>query len=270
MATLNPAEYFNLNHLGAIAPGRQADILIVDNLSDFNMVQVYSRGQLVAEGGRMLESAGTKKLIQPPRVMNVNPDTIDFSIRAGGQSVRVIEIIPDQIITRSILSHARIEDGLAVSDPDRDLLKIAVVDRYSGTGRIGLGFVRGLGLKNGAIASSVAHATHQIILAGVDDRDLSYALRTIVDLGGGLVATSNERPLAVLPLPIGGLMSDEPIENVCQHLDALLHAVSQLGSAIENPFMILSFLALPVIPQLKITDYGLVDVDTFRTVPLFE
>jgi adenine deaminase len=270
MATLNPAEYFSLNHLGAIAPGRQADILIVDNLDEFNMVQVYSGGQLVAEGGRMFESAGTKKRVQPPRVMNVNPDTVNFSIRAGGQSVRVIEIIPDQIITRTISSHARIEDGLAVSDPDRDLLKIAVVDRYSGTGRIGLGFVKGLGLKKGAIASSIAHDAHNIILAGVDDRNLSCALRTIVELGGGLVATSNERPLAVLPLPIGGLMSDEPIEKVCQHLDALLQAVFQLGSTIENPFMILSFLALPVIPHLKITDYGLVDVDTFQTVPLFK
>ena len=270
MATLNPAEYFRLSHLGAIAPGRQADILVIDNLKEFNMVQVYSRGQLVADGGRMLENAGSQKPVQPPRVMKVDPDTVDFSIPARGQSMRVIEIIPDQIITRSISSRARVQDGLAISDPDRDLLKIAVVDRYSGKGHLGLGFVKGLGLKKGAIASSIAHDAHNIILAGVDDRALSCALRTIVDIGGGLVAASNERPLAVLPLPIGGLMSDEPIQKVCQHLDALLQAVAQLGSTIGNPFMILSFLALPVIPHLKITDYGLVDVDTFQPVPLFE
>ena len=270
MATLNPAEYFGLSHLGAIAPGRQADILIVDNLKEFNMVQVYSRGQLVADGGRMLENARSQKPVQPPLVMKVDPDTVDFSIPARGQSMRVIEIIPDQIITRSISSRARVKDGMAISDPERDLLKVAVVDRYSGNGHLGLGFVKGLGLKKGAIASSIAHDAHNIILAGVDDRALSCALRTIVDIGGGLVATSNEHPLAVLPLPIGGLMSDEPIEKVCQHLDTLLQAVAQLGSTIGNPFMILSFLALPVIPHLKITDYGLVDVDTFQPVPLFE
>ena len=270
MATLNPAEYFGLSHLGAIAPGRQADILIVDNLKEFNMVQVYSRGQLVADGGRMLENAVSQKPVQPPRVMKVDPDTVDFSIPARGQSMRVIEIIPDQIITRSISSRARVKDGMAISDPERDLLKVAVVDRYSGNGHLGLGFVKGLGLKKGAIASSIAHDAHNIILTGVDDRALSCALRTIVDIGGGLVATSNEHPLAVLPLPIGGLMSDEPIQKVCQHLDALLQAVAQLGSTIGNPFMILSFLALPVIPHLKITDYGLVDVDTFQPVPLFE
>jgi adenine deaminase len=270
MATLNPTEYFNLKHLGAIAPGRQADILIIDNLKKLNIVQVYSRGQLVADGGRMLDTDGPQKPIQPPRIMNVQPDRIDFSIPAHSRSVRVIDIIPNQIVTRALTSRVRIENGLAVSDPDRDLLKIAVVDRYSGTGRIGLGFVKGLGLKKGAIASSVAHDSHNIILAGADDRDLSCALRTIVDMGGGLAAVSNEEPLAVLPLPIGGLMSDAPIEKVCQHIDVLLQVAVELGSPLVNPFMTLSFLALPVIPQLKITDHGLVDVNTFQFVPLFK
>ena len=201
--------------------------------------------------------------------MGSKPERIDFSIPAHSRSVRVIDIIPNQIVTRAISSGVRIEEGLAVSDPDRDLLKIAVVDRYSGTGRIGLGFVKGLGLKKGALASSVAHDSHNIILAGVDDLDLSCALRTIVDIGGGLAAVSNEKPLAVLPLPIGGLMSDAPIEKVCQHIDVLLQVAAKLGCPLENPFMTLSFLALPVIPQLKITDHGLVDVDTFNFVPLF-
>ena len=269
MATLNPAEYFGLKHLGAIAPGRRADIIVIDNLKKFSIAQVYSGGQLVAEGGRMLKNDGPETPIEPPRVMKVKPETIDFSIPARGRFIRVIEIVPQQIVTRAVTDNVRIENGLAVSDPGRDILKIAVVDRYSGAGRIGLGFVRGLGLKKGALASSVAHDAHNIIVAGVDDSDLSVALRSIVEIGGGLAAVSEGRPLAVLPLPIGGLMSDAPIEKVCQHIDALLEAAGQLGSFLENPFMTLSFLALPVIPQLKITDHGLVDVDKFQSVSLF-
>ncbi len=269
MATLNPAEYFGLKHLGAIAPGRQADFLILDDLKELDVTQVYRRGQLVADGGRIVGEDVRPRQDDPPRVMNLIPAAIDFSLPARGRSMRVIDIVPDQIITREVIVPVRIEEGLAVADPQRDILKIAVVDRYSGTGRTGLAFVRGLGLKKGALASSVAHDSHNIIVIGADDRDMSIALQTVAKNGGGLAVISAGLPRAVLPLPIGGLMSDAPLEKVCQHLDDLLSAVGRLGSPLKNPFMTLSFLALPVIPKLKITDRGLVDVEKFERVPLF-
>ena len=183
--------------------------------------------------------------------------------------MRVIDLVPDQIITRDIIAPARIVNGIAVADPQQDILKIAVVERYSGTGRTGLAFVRGFGLKSGALASSVAHDSHNIIIVGVDDCDMSIALRSIVSAGGGLAVVSKGRLRAVLPLPIGGLMSDEPLDKVCRDLDHLKDTVGRLGCPLKNPFMTLSFMALPVIPKLKITDRGLVDVEKFQFVPLF-
>jgi len=269
MATLNPAEYFGLNHLGAIAPGRQADLLVLEDLKSVDITRVYSRGQLVADGGRLIGEDRCPRPVNPPHSMKLMPETIDFSIRASGRSMRVIDIVPDQIITREVIAPVRIKEGLAVADQQRDILKIAVVDRYSGAGRTGLAFVKGLGLKRGALASSVAHDSHNIIVIGADDRDMSIALRTIADAGGGLAVVSEGLPRAVLPLPIAGLMSDASMEKVCQHLDDLRDAVGHLGSPLKNPFMTLSFLALPVIPKLKITDQGLVDVEKFERVPLF-
>jgi len=269
MATLNPAEYFGLTHLGAIAPGRQADLVMLGDLNNFDIVQVYSRGQPVLGDGRIAADADRPQPVNPPRSMNLKAASIDFTIPARGRFMRVIDLVPDQIITREIIAPVRADDGLAVADPQQDILKIAVVDRYSGAGRTGLAFVKGFGLKSGALASSVAHDTHNIIVIGADDRDMAIALRTVVDAGGGLAAVAEERPLAVLPLPIAGLMSDAPMEKVCRHLDALREAVGRLGSPLENAFMTLSFLALPVIPKLKITDRGLVDVDNFQIVPLF-
>ena len=183
--------------------------------------------------------------------------------------MRIIEIVPEQIITRSIVAEARIEDGRVVSDPDRDLLKIAVVDRHSGTGRTAAAFVKGLGLKQGAIASSVAHDAHNIIVAGVGDSDMSAAVETIVKMAGGLAVVSEGRLLARLALPIAGLMSEAPLDEVAAELGRLIVATHFLGSPLGDPFMTLSFLALPVIPALKLTDRGLVDVEKFQIVPLF-
>jgi adenine deaminase len=183
--------------------------------------------------------------------------------------VRVIEIVPGQIITRSIVAEARIEDGRVVSDPSRDLLKIAVVDRHSGTGRTAAAFVKGLGLRQGAIASSVAHDAHNIIVAGVGDHDLSAAVERVVKMAGGLAVVADGRLLAELALPIAGLMSEAPLAEVAGGLDRLIAAARSLGSPLGDPFMTLSFLALPVIPALKLTDRGLVDVAKFQIVPLF-
>ena len=269
MATLNPAEYFGLRHLGAVAPGRQADLLVIDDLNDLKVGRVYSRGRLVAVDGRVVDDIEISRPIEAPPAMRVPPGALDFSIAATGQRVRVIEIVPGQIITRSIVAEARIEDGQAVSDPSRDLLKIAVVDRHSGTGRIAAAFVKGLGLKRGAIASSVAHDAHNIIVTGVDDRDMSAAVEKVVKMAGGLAVVSDGRLLAELALPIAGLMSEAPLAEVAGGLDRLIAAAHSLGSPLNDPFMTLSFLALPVIPALKLTDQGLVDVEKFQIVPLF-
>jgi adenine deaminase len=269
MATLNPAEFFGLRQLGAVAPGRRADLLVIDDLHELKVGRVYSRGRLMAIDGRIVDGIETPRPIGAPGAMRVPPGALDFSIAATGRRMRVIEIVPEQIITRSIVAEARIQDGRVVSDPDRDLLKIAVVDRHSGTGRTAAAFVKGLGLKQGAIASSVAHDAHNIIVAGVGDSDMSAAVETIVKMAGGLAVVSEGRLLAQLALPIAGLMSEAPLYEVAAGLGRLITATHFLGSPLGDPFMTLSFLALPVIPALKLTDRGLVDVEKFQIVPLF-
>ncbi len=269
MATLNPAEYFGLHHLGAVAPGRRADLLVIDDLKDLRIGRVYSRGRLVAVDGRIVEDLERSAPVAAPRAMRVPPGALDFSIAAAGRRVRVIEIVPGQIVTGSRVADARIEDGQAVADPGRDLLKLAVVDRHSGSGRMAAAFVSGLGLRQGAIASSVAHDAHNIIVAGTGDRDMAIAVERIVALAGGLTVAAGGRILAELALPVAGLMAEAPLPEVAAALAQLTAAARSLGSPLEDPFMTLSFLALPVIPALKLTDQGLVDVEKFRIVPLF-
>jgi len=181
----------------------------------------------------------------------------------------VIELVPGQIITRRILMDAHVKDGFAEADPSRDLLKMAVVERHKGTGNIGKGFVKGFGLQRGALASSVAHDSHNIIVIGVNDADMKVAVKAIVDSNGGLAVVCDGEVKAFLPLPIAGLMSNEPLEKVRQQIDQLIDAAKGLGCRMPDPFMTLSFLALPVIPELKLTDKGLFDVGRFSHVPLF-
>jgi len=183
--------------------------------------------------------------------------------------VRVIGVVPDQVVTEHLVEPAKVVDGLAVADPARDLLKMAVIERHRGTGNVGLGFVRGLGLKRGALAGSVGHDCHNLIVAGCDDSSMLTAARAVGDLSGGLVAAAGEEVLAEVPLPIGGLMSDQPVETVRRQMDRLVEVARSLGSSLHDPFMTLGFLALEVIPALKLTDQGLVDVEKFDFVSLF-
>jgi adenine deaminase len=201
--------------------------------------------------------------------MRVTPREDAFRVPAVGSRVRVIGVIEDQIVTRSILEPAPVEDGVLVADPERDLLKIAVLERHLGTGAVGVGLVRGIGLDEGAIAGTVAHDHHNLIVVGADDRSMATAAAAVAELGGGLAVARGEEVLATLALPVGGLMSEEPIEIVRERLDDVVGAARALGSPLHDPFMAMSFLALEVIPTLKITDQGLVDVDAFRRVPLF-
>jgi len=269
MATINPAEYFRLDHLGAIAPGRQADFVIFSDLEALHIEQVYFRGIQVAANGKMKPEIPAPKPLPLRPSINIKIDEVDFSIPAKGTRLRVMEIVPDQLITRQGIDDVRIVNDLAVSDPSRDLLKIAVVERHKGTGNIGKAFVRGLGLKRGALASSVAHDSHNIIVVGTNDDDMKTALTSIAEMRGGLAAVYNGKVLANLALPIAGLMSWEPVDKIRMGVDRLIEVSHDLGSNLLDPFMTLSFLALPVIPELKLTDKGLIDVNGLQIVALF-
>jgi len=270
IATLNAAEYFNLHDRGAIAPGRRADLIVFDNFEKLTIEQVYRGGQLVARNGRVLPQDIPQRNLPVRNSMNVNWSKVDLRLPANGhKKVRVMGMIPDQIVTTQSIEEARIKNSLAVSDPARDLLKVAVIERHQATGNVGLGFVRGLKLKRGAIGSSVAHDSHNIIVAGTNDDDLMTAARAIAAMQGGLVAVADGEVLARVPLPIAGLMSDQPLERVREQLDDLAAVTRELGADLHAPFMAMAFLALPVIPELKLTDRGLVDVNKFDFVPVF-
>jgi len=191
----------------------------------------------------------------------------DFAIPWEGGAARVIGLIEGQIVTEELHEEPKVEDGMAVADPARDLAKIAVVERHLGTGRIGLGFVHGFGLQRGAIASTIAHDAHNIVVVGVDDGDMARAVGRLVELGGGLVVIADRGVQAELPLPVAGLLSDAPYEEVVELSEACLAAARDLGCTFPSPFQMLAFLALSVIPKLKITDRGLIDVDAFEVVP---
>jgi adenine deaminase len=269
MATLNPSEYFHLHDRGAIAPGRRADLMIFSDLQAPVAEMVYRGGKLVAKDGVMLPWEREVRRSVLRSSMNVDWSRVHFHIEVGGERVRVIGVIPDQLITNHLVEETPRLDGKVATSTDRDLLKIAVIERHLATGKVGQGLVHGIGLKRGAIASTVAHDHHNIVVVGVDEKSMLTAARAVADTKGGMAAVDGDTILAQLPLPIAGLMSDRPIQQVRDQMDELLRAGHQLGSKLHDPFMAMSFLALPVIPSLKLTDYGLVDVDKFELVSLF-
>jgi adenine deaminase len=271
MASLNAAEYFRLDDLGAIAPGYRADIISFDHLGRFQTKKVFKDGKLVAENGKML-LAPTRQRKSPRlkgtvRVKSLRKDA--FLLRSDQSLTKIIQLIPDQIVTRKVMRRVFLREGVAHPNLKEDILKIAVVERHKATGNIGIGFAQGFGLRAGVIGSSVAHDSHNIVLVGTNDADMLKAVEVIQAMKGGLAAVSDGKVLASLPLPIAGLMSEASVAQVNVQLEALLRAAKNLGCKIADPFMTLSFLSLPVIPELKITDKGLVDVNQFKFVPLF-
>ncbi len=268
MVTLNPAEYFRLEKQGAVAPGYRADLVVLDSLTDFYPLMVFKDGLLAAENG---QPASPWPGVNFPvmTAMDVKLEDNPFKIRAEGDQVRVIGLVPGQLFTGSLTKSPLVVDGYAVSDTLNDILKIAVIERHQGSGNVGLGFVQGLGLQRGAIASSVAHDSHNIIVVGCNDADMEAAAREVINFGGGMAVASEGRVTAGLPLPVAGLMADGDAREVSLKISELKKAASNLGCSLDEPFMAMSFLALPVIPELKITDKGLVDVNKFDFVSLF-
>ncbi|MBM4118468.1 adenine deaminase [bacterium] len=269
MATLNAAEHFGLADRGAIAPGRRADLVVLEDLVSFKVRQVYRAGRLVAEGGALLEEPAASP---PPASAGLNLGALSATPFAipdrGAARVRVIVAAGDQLLTEEAIETPRREGGFLVADRARDLLKLAVVERHRGTGNVGLGFIRGFGLARGALASTVAHDSHNLIILGASDRAMEVALAAMRELGGGKLVADESGVLAALPLPVGGLMSDAPIAETAAGLERLAAAARALGCALPEPFMTLSFMALPVIPKLKLTDKGLVDVEVFAVCEL--
>ncbi len=274
MVTLNVAKHFGLTKNGAIIPGAKANLVVLEDLCSFTVSNVFIAGKERASEG----SIHTKipeislKEVSPEIQSSVKiiPETLDLTLPATEGKIRVIGCTEGQLVTEHLLLEPKIKNGLLVSDPERDILKIAVIERHQGSQQIGIGFVQGLGIKNGAIASTVAHDSHNLVVVGSSDKAMMLAIKEISALQGGLVVSGDSKIHASLPLPVAGLMSTESADVVCHSLHRLHRKLGKIETCVKNPFMLLSFLALPVIPRLKITDKGLVDVEKFELVSIQE
>ena len=260
MATLNAATWHGLAGLGAVAPAHRADLLVLPDLERFVPDVVLTAGRPPGE----IAPAPVPEWVR--HTVRIAPITLgDLRIPwQEGDIARVIGIVPGQIVTEALSEAPTVLAGAAVADPERDLAKIAVVERHLGTGRIGLGLVRGLGLRHGALATTIAHDAHNIVCVGVDDGDMARAVQRLAELGGGMVVVRDRGIRAELPLPVAGLLSDAPLERVLEQTAAVSAAALGLGTSLESPFHAIGFLSLSVIPELKITDRGLIDVGPLR------
>jgi adenine deaminase len=262
LASWNAAQFHRLPRLGAIAPGYQADVLVLDDLQRFEPRVVLKRGR-EPEFTSLPVPEWAQRTVRLPPV-----DARSFRVPAGRASrARAIRVIPGQLLTGEEVVEGRVADGCLQPDPRRDLAKVAVIERHHATGRVGLGFVTGLGLRQGAFASTIAHDAHNVVVVGMDDRSMAACVGRLAEVGGGIVVAEAGRVVDELPLPVAGLMSERPIEEVAAALSRLEGRLRELGVGVAAPFMALSFLALSVIPKLKITDRGMIDVDRFEVVP---
>jgi adenine deaminase len=269
MASTHTANIFGVKHTGAILPGRDADFVLFEDMKNFNALRVWHKGKEVARNGEMIAAIKTAEVTSVTNTVRLSEVSLsDFSVRANSLRVKVIDIIPDQIVTAQYDAALPTKAGALQADPAQDIAKMVVIERHGRGGGIGKGFVRGLRIKSGALASTVAHDSHNLICAGMSDEDMLVAVNYLRECGGGWVAVHDGVVLASLPLPVAGLMSDRNARALTPELEALHHAVKKMGCPLPAPFMALAFLALPVIPALKLTDKGLVDVNKFSLVPL--
>ncbi|MHA2078963.1 MAG: adenine deaminase [Candidatus Thorarchaeota archaeon] len=271
VASLSTAKHYGLQYVGAIAPGYNADIVVLDSLEKINVEMVFKQGVLVAKNGKMVEEFGVEQQPRLRRSVNIHYlEPEDFQVKARGEQMNVIGMIPDQVVTERLIEEPKVEDGLVVPDVGRDIAKVAIIERHNASEPRSVGFVKGLGIKEGAMVSPIAHDSHNIVAVATNDRDLIEAAIQIVRMQGGIALAKDGKVIDSLPLPIAGLMSDQSIEHVSERLKDLKTAAQKLGTPLEEPFMAMAFLSLPVIPKLKITDLGLVDVERFRLIDLFD
>ena len=269
IATINTARHYRLRNFGAIAPRFWADFIVFDDLKNVQVRQTYKKGVLVAENGKYL-AAQPEIVPQPRSTMNLRYQPASLEVKAEGTGkIKIIEIVPQQIVTKQILETPKVEAGKIVADTKRDILKLVVVERHRATGNVGVGFVRGFKLKNGALGSTVAHDAHNVVVVGTNDADIRKAIEELESLRGGLVAVSGGKVRAALGLPIAGLVSDQPLDEVIKKIADLNAAAAAMGCDLNAPFMTLSFLSLSPIPQLKLTDQGLIDAVHLRTTSLY-
>lgn len=269
-ASLNTAEYFGLKNIGAVAPGYKADMLVFPDLENFVPQYVIKDGRIIVKDGALKLSDAVSAEISLKNTIHVNPlSAADLQIKAQTNKIKVIDVIEHQLITGKQIVAANIVDGNVIGDLSADILKICVIERHHNSGNIGKAFVKGFGLKSGAIASTVAHDSHNMIVIGTNDEDMCLAANELIKCGGGKIAVNNGKILAVLPLPIAGLMSDKSFAEVLKQCLALKKSVQELGSTLHDPFMTMAFLSLSVIPELKITDKGLFSTETFDFTDIF-
>jgi len=261
LVTINPARFWRLDGLGAVAPGYHADLVALDDLRDFRVALTFHRGHLVARDGEPLfdtPPAPPASLRGTVRIAPLGADALHLPDPGG--EMPIVGVVPGQIVTTRLSERPTVRDGAVVPDPARDLLKIVVVERHRATGNVGVGLVRGFGLQRGAIASSVGHDAHNITAIGASDADIRAAIAAIVGLDGGIVVVADGATLAALPLPLAGLLSDLPVREVAARHHALEEAARALGCTAADPFALLSFMPLSVIPAIRITDQGLVEL----------
>jgi len=267
LATINTAEHFRLYDRGGIAPGYIANLITITNLPELEIDMVFYKGSLVAKGGRCLGPLPKASANELTDTVRIKPFGIEaLKLTARGESFPVIEIVPGQIVTKKRIERVKIKDDAVMPDLQEDILKLVVVERHKARGNIGLGLVKGFGLKRGALASSIAHDSHNIVAVGTNDNDILTAIKEIERLQGGLVVCADGKILAALPLPVAGLLSPKPLEAVVKKFEKVEKTASGLGNVPPAPFALLSFVALPVIPELRLTDMGIVDVIEFKLI----
>ena len=270
IATINAARHYGIKDAGAILPGRRADLLVFDNLDEWKPRQVYKDGRLAVDNGQLLQEGRNCDSSSLEHTVNLATVTVEsFRLPLKTEMTNVIGLVPYQIVTNKAALSVKRVDGCAVSDVENDILKLAVLERHHATGNIGLGLVKGFGLKRGALASTVGHDSHNLIVIGTNDEDMLAAVQELQRIGGGICIAEDGQIRGALPLPVGGLMTNEPALMVAKQQAEMIALAREMGvPEFYSPFLTLAFLSLPVIPSLKLTDRGLVDVDSFKFIPL--
>ena len=273
LVTLSPAQYFGIKRVGGVAPGWKADLLIVDSLKSFNIKKVIKNGNIVFEDDELYVDLSSFTFSKIPEnqieSLKLSDITIPIGDRSNDTPIRVIGTEKGALITRELIMRPRIDDGYVVADPERDISKLVVQERHTGSGRVGVGFVKGLKINKGALASSIAHDAHNFIAAGVDDTSILCAMEWLRNNEGGVVVSEGDNILASLKLPIGGLMSNESASSVAASLRQVEKAAASIGIVGNHPCMVLSFLSLSVIPKLKLTDRGYINIIENAILDLF-